>query len=72
VNTRSALALMQAGIPQAEWTIINMTGDAATEANIMQRLINNDLTTGGTDVLRITGSGGGASTVVPYGPRFPQ
>jgi RHS repeat-associated protein len=48
VNTRSALSLMQGSIPQSEWTLINMTGNAATEAQITQRLINNGLTTSGT------------------------
>lgn len=65
VNTRSSLALMQGGIPQTSWTTINMTGNAATEANIMQRLISNGLTTSGTDVIRITGMGSAASTIRP-------
>jgi hypothetical protein len=65
VNTRSALSLMQGGIPQTDWNIISMIGDADTEANIIQRLINNGLTNSGTDVLRITGSGPNASTLIP-------
>jgi hypothetical protein len=34
VNTRSSLALLQAGIPQSEWTLIQ--GSAALEAQIAQ------------------------------------
>jgi len=65
VNTRSALALMRAGIPQSEFNIIDMTGNAATESQIGQRLIQNGLTSSGTDVLRITGMGLSASFLGP-------
>jgi RHS repeat-associated protein len=65
VNTRSSLALMQAGISTSEWALVDMTGDAATEALINQRLISNGLSTTGTSVLRITGMGPGASTLIP-------
>jgi hypothetical protein len=56
---------MQADIPQTEWNIINMTGNAATEAQITQRLISNGLAASGIDALRITGSGANASTLIP-------
>jgi hypothetical protein len=62
VNTRSSLALRQAGIPEAQWNLINRTGVAEVEANITQRLLRNGLGNEGTEVLRITGSGSGAST----------
>jgi hypothetical protein len=62
VNTRSSLALSQAGIPQSSWNLIDMTGDSGVMNSITTRLGNNGLTTAGTPVLRITGSGGGAST----------
>jgi filamentous hemagglutinin len=65
VNTRSSLALMQAGIPTSQWALIDMTGDAATEALINQRLLSNGLSTLGTSTLRITGSGPGVSTLIP-------
>jgi RHS repeat-associated protein len=65
VNTRSALSLMQANIPQSQWNLKNVTGDPATEARIMYRLIKNGLPTSGTDVLRITRSGPNASTLIP-------
>lgn len=56
---------MQAGIPQSEWTLIDMTGNVVSEAQIGQRLINNGLTSSGTKVLRITGSGPNVSTIIP-------
>ena len=62
VNTRSALALRQAGIPEPLWNLINQTGVPEVEASISKRLFKNELGNSGTDVLRITGSGSGAST----------
>ena len=62
VNTRSSLALSQAGIPQSSWNLIDMTGNSDVINSITTRLGNNGLTTAGTPVLRITGSGSGAST----------
>ncbi|WP_220025069.1 hypothetical protein, partial [Paraburkholderia caballeronis] len=67
INTRSSLALTQAGIPQSQWSIVDMTGDAATEAAIAARLGNNGLTSSGTSTLRITGSGQSTSTYVGSG-----
>jgi hypothetical protein len=34
LNTRSALALQQAGIPRSLWNVVNLTGDAAAEARL--------------------------------------
>lgn len=65
VNTRSSLALRQAGIPVSQWNLINQTGNLRTEANMTNRLLNNRLTNQGTDVLRITGAEGTASRVWP-------
>jgi hypothetical protein len=62
VNTRSSLALSQAGIPQSSWNLIDMTGNANVVNSITTRLGNNGLTTAGTSTLRITGSGTRAST----------
>jgi hypothetical protein len=62
VNTRSSLALSQAGIPQSAWNLVDMTGNSKVMADIAARLSDNGLTTAGTDVLRITGSGAKAST----------
>lgn len=67
VNTRSSLALSQAGIPQSSWNLIDMTGNADVMNSITTRLGNNGLTTGGTSTLRITGSGSGASTYIGAG-----
>jgi len=65
VNTRSSLALTQAGISQAEWTLLR--GTAQDVADIAARLARNRLGPTGTDVLRITGSGKGASTLIGSG-----
>jgi hypothetical protein len=51
------LALRQAGIPQSEWRLINLTGDAEAEIRLTERLARNDLSSAGTDVIRVTGSG---------------
>ncbi len=67
VNTRSSLALSQAGIPQSSWNLIDMTGNADVMNSITTRLGNNGLTTAGTSTLRITGSGSGASTYIGAG-----
>ena len=60
VNTRSALALMRAGVPRDSWRLIDAT--ATDAAAIEARLIKNGLTSEGTDVLRITGAGHDTST----------
>lgn len=65
VNTRSSLALFQAGIPQSQWTLVR--GTAQEAADIAARLSRNGLGPTGTDVLRITGSGGNASTLIGSG-----
>jgi RHS repeat-associated protein len=62
VNTRSSLALSQAGVPQSSWNLIDMTGNENVVNSITSRLANNGLTSAGTSTLRITGSGSGAST----------
>jgi len=63
VNTRSSLALLRAGIPESAWELIDLTGDAAAETAMTQRLERNALTDEGTDVLRITGLGPNASNL---------
>lgn len=65
VNTRSSLALTQAGISQAQWSWIQ--GSAQDAANIAARLSRNGLGSTGTDVLRVTGSESGASTLIGSG-----
>jgi RHS repeat-associated protein len=61
VNTRSALALIRAGVPLSGQTLIDMT--ATDAASIQVRLLSNGLTTEGTPTIRITGLGGGASNL---------
>lgn len=57
LNTRSALALEQAGIPRSEWVLDNVTGDPAAEARLSGQLARNGLGSGGTPTVRITGGG---------------
>jgi hypothetical protein len=65
INTRSSLALKQANIPESSWSLINRTGVESAEAAMTDRLLHNGLGSGGTDVLRITGAGKGASVLRP-------
>jgi RHS repeat-associated protein len=55
LNTRSAQALEQAGIPRAQWNAVNMTGDPAAELRLTNQLQSNGLTSQGI------------STVLPSG-----
>ena len=48
LNTRSAQALEQAGIPRSQWNAVNVTGDAAAEARLAGQLQRNNLTSAGT------------------------
>jgi filamentous hemagglutinin len=43
LNTRSAHALQQAGIPRSQWTIIDVTNDVAAMARLATQLRNNNL-----------------------------
>ncbi len=47
LNTRSAQALEQAGIPRGQWSILNLTGDAAAEARLTEQLERNGLGSSG-------------------------
>ena len=47
LNTRSAQALQQAGIPRSAWNAIDMTGDAAAQARLSGQLQRNGLTSQG-------------------------
>jgi hypothetical protein len=71
VNTRSSLALYQAGIPESSWNIIDVSGNPDIVNAIEERLANNELTTSGTPTLRITGLGQNASTYYGAG-NIPQ
>lgn len=48
LNTRSAQALEQAGVPRSQWNAVNVTGDAAAEARLAGQLQRNNLTSQGT------------------------
>jgi hypothetical protein len=67
VNTRSSLALTQAGIQQNLWDLVDMTGNQNVVNSVTMRLQNNGLTSAGTSTLRITGSGANASTYIGSG-----
>ena len=60
-------ALARAGIEQADWNLVDMTGNAQAMNDMQVRLSNNGLTSAGTPVLRITGSGSGARTYICSG-----
>lgn len=53
LNTRSAQALEQAGIPRSQWNAVNMTGDAASEARLTGQLQRNNLPPQGTPTVRL-------------------
>ncbi|WP_279625545.1 hemagglutinin repeat-containing protein [Desulfomicrobium norvegicum] len=55
LNTRSAQALTNAGIPRSQWNAINRTGQAAYEARLTGQLTRNNLTSKGISTVRQTG-----------------
>ena len=55
LNTRSAHALMQAGIPRSQWNAVNRTGIDMYETMLDGQLKNNGLTSTGTPTARMTG-----------------
>ena len=62
LNTWSTLALRRGGGDPSDWAVRDVTGNAAREQLLTERLARNGLD-GGTDVLRITGAGGSASSL---------
>ncbi|MBO9522372.1 MAG: RHS repeat-associated core domain-containing protein [Nocardioidaceae bacterium] len=50
LNTRSAQALIRAGIPRSSWNVIDRTGQAAYEARLTGQLNRNGLTSSGTEL----------------------
>lgn len=48
LNTRSAQALEQAGVPRSQWNAVNVSGDAAAEARLAGQFQRNNLTSQGT------------------------
>jgi RHS repeat-associated protein len=63
MNTRSLLALRQAGVPASQIRYVNVTGQARPEAVLSQRLANNGLTGSGIRTIRVTGFGQSASRI---------
>src|SRR5262249_16099602 len=61
LNTRSMLALRRAGISPGDWAMGNRAGTDAFEHLLYERVARNRVTNAGTDVLRMTGAGPGAS-----------
>jgi hypothetical protein len=57
LNTRSAQALEQAGIPRSQWNVVNSTGDAAAEARLTGQLQRNGLSSEGTSTVKPSGAG---------------
>lgn len=55
LNTRSAQALEQAGIPRSQWSGVDVTGDAAAQARLAGQLLRNGLTSQGTATVTPTG-----------------
>jgi hypothetical protein len=47
LNTRSAQALQQAGIPRSQWNAINVTGNVDAELRLTRQLQGNGLGSGG-------------------------
>jgi hypothetical protein len=47
LNTRSAQALQQAGIPRSQWNAVNVTGNVDAELRLTRQLQGNGLGSGG-------------------------
>jgi hypothetical protein len=56
LNTRSAQALEQAGIPRGSWNAVDMTGNTAAEARLTGQLGRNGLTSLGTPTVSPRGN----------------
>lgn len=54
-NTRSSIALQEAGIPMNQWTLVNRTGNFRVETAVSDKLFNNGLTSTGTNTVRMGG-----------------
>ena len=52
-NTRTAQALMQAGIPRSSWNAVNVTGKAQFERMLSEQLDRNGLSSSGVSSVRI-------------------
>jgi hypothetical protein len=57
LNTRSSLALQEAGIPRSAWHLVDRTGEAAYEGRLARQLSTNQLDSTGIDRVRLRGRG---------------
>jgi hypothetical protein len=58
VNTRSAVALTKAGIPQSEWNLVDVSADGEIVGDMLDRLTKNGLTVQGTKAIHFGGKFG--------------
>ncbi|AVK84465.1 hypothetical protein C3943_13235 [Lysinibacillus sp. B2A1] len=56
LNTRSSIALTQAGIPRNQWNAVNRTGNEMYEQMLTDQLVRNKLTSSGTPTVRPSGA----------------
>lgn len=56
LNTRSSLALQEAGIPRSEWHVVNRTGQPDYERRLTDQLTRNKLDATGVSSVRNSGS----------------
>lgn len=54
-NTRSSIALQEAGVPMSQWNLVNKTGSLRVETAITDKLVRNGLTNTGTNTVRMNG-----------------
>lgn len=70
-DTRTALSLKRAGVPESQWTLREVT-DTRALAKMSERLANNNLGAGGMDRIRILGAGEEASVIRGIGNWTPK
>jgi len=54
-NTRSTIALQEAGVPINQWNLVNRTGVTSVENAVTTKLLNNNLPATGTSTVRFNG-----------------
>jgi len=55
LNTRSSVALQEAGVPRTEWNVVNRTGQSGYERRLTDQLARNRLDSAGASSVRIAG-----------------
>ena len=56
LNTRSSAALTRAGIPRAQWNVVNRTGQDFFENQLTNQLTRNNLSSAGVSTIRQSGT----------------